>query len=313
MKKALCIALLTLVTSHGMAWAQNATTELLPAAPHTFPGSAPYQMDANLAPDNPAATQWGEPVRVGAGTFDITNTPVGGGNPVNWSGYFIGGRFYPNKVGVGLELISMSGEAGGYSESNKNASFSMEVTDGLALGLGLGFSNVDDVAGGAVIDVNRTTLGVSFNMDESIFFGFAMGKDTYVEVDNAGVTLTDANRSFTLYGLAWREQKDWTWYLAYDAMKTDGFANPGGGTFGDFDNSKITLQVIINEILLGLVSNASKYIGGGKDTGLTLDVGWTPDKEFTITGRLESMSFFNGAGIKQDDMEVTSINVAYLF
>lgn len=292
----------------GVAQAQVAVTELVPAAPRFYFSGGLGFTNATVTPDNPAAITWGEPARFAAGRIDLkTKNPAVPGSEANFSGYYAGYRGVTDTFAFGLEHVTTSQDSGGFQDEKlTNGHLAFQALDGLSLGAALEKGEVNN--GTVTTKLDSTVLGLSVSLKEKFYIGYAIIDDSYS--DSTGV---DDSRDGNMIGLALRLEGGWNWLLAYDKIDRADFT--GGGPGNGYDATTFTVQAQASEWTFGIqdVTVKGKGAGSGSFDALVYDLAWAPEQGIGVGLRYSDGDQSNaGGGIVQED-KMTAISVLYQF
>jgi len=304
MKRTLWLVCAAVLLAAGTAEAQVAAPELTPAAPRYYRANDLGTNSATITADNPAALQWGGPSRAAFGLIKLDTQPTGAADQ-KYNGYFVGYRGVNDGWAFGLEHLDVKQDASGsLHETESSGHLSYQILKGLALGAGLD-RGVGDTGAGDTKVLDKT-LGLSVNLGETFYLGYAAGQD---DLDNS--TGVSATRSTAMIGVALRLKGAWNWHIAYDKLAKGDFDN---GVGGGFDLTTFTLQVGLGNLLLGAQSVKRDPKGGGSEFKATvIDVGWVPEKGLTLSGRLSNGENTAGGGTITEKDRMLAAVVGYQF
>jgi hypothetical protein len=287
-----------------LAQAQVATTDLLPGTASIPHPNAVGISTLTFTPDNPAALGFAQSSAVGVGMMNGTLTDNLANTSQDYEATYLGVRFVSDIFSLAADTVNMKDPDGLGIVEEKDTDVQLAVKLGDALSIGGGMSDLAD--GNNTIE--RLTLGVSFNLAEVFYLGAAVFQD---DMDFAG---TIAEREGTMYGLAYRSDGDWKWYLAYDVFKLGEIFISGVGIGNETNISKATFQVNAGNLFLGAATFEVDFPGNtGEVSGTIIDVGWVPEEGLSITARLLELTDVDPAGPSDDLNENTSVTVAWLF
>jgi opacity protein-like surface antigen len=312
MKRFALTAALLLAGLVGTAYAQVATTDLVPAAPEFIHPFASGFNGANITPDNPAAVAWGMPSRVAAGYLtgsdDDKNTPPSR----DLKGEFFGARLVGEMFGVAAEQVNVKDDSPlnlGTLDKSNDIQLSLNLGKWLALGVGAG-KNKSDATG---FDVSRTEFGASVRLNEVWYLGLAGYQDDNTPVGSP----TSYKRNGVLAGLALRTEGNWRWYLAYDYIKLDSYDFPvaNGGPQDGLRTDRFTVQLNVMSFLIGASTSKVKPLEAGPQPDIkhtAFDIGWAPMMGLTVSARVQKTDV-TGGGLLDDTVKTNSLAVAWQF
>jgi hypothetical protein len=324
MAKRLGCLLAVMVLCGVTASAQVAVTDLLPG---TISFTDPMALGLNQAtytPDNPAALQWGTASLIGAGGL---KSKIGSGQPgpsPQYMGNFAGARWIGQDAAAALDYHGVNDDKDAprldYTEGNGQLAF--RVLSFLSFGVGVGKVSAEDDS--ALQEVTSQLAGVSLNLGDWFYVGYAGGKDelaVFPKVAGAPFNSLRVNRDVNLYGVAIRTSGTVRFYLEASGGNRKNFASPllPAQDQGGVETSTGAVQLAVWNIVVGFADTTYR-LKDQQDSDIerrTYDLGWVREHGIALTARLIELSerrFDPATGQKP---EVTSRTVAaaasYLF
>lgn len=287
--------------------AQVAVTDLVPGAPSQVLSGVVGFNGANFTPDNPAALLWGAPTRVGLGGLRTESTDHVSGETTELRGEFGGLRLVGEVGAFGLEHLARK-DRFAFNETVTNGQFSAKVADFLSWGIGGSKTGVDDGSGST--DLESVTLGISFNLWDWLFVGYALGNDELKQI-TASAELT-AIRDLRMFGVAIRTNGAFRFYIEWYGQEKKPFETAAGPT-GEAKVSSGALQIIAWNVLVGVATTSIKLDGAGDIRIGTADLGFAPEQGFAVTARLITVDDMDPATSRDVTDETWSLAVTYQF
>lgn len=289
------LALAALAAGPGVAAAQVAAMDLVPAAARFHHPNAVGINSATITPDNPAALAWSTDSAAAIGA--TSGSLVRPGLPQeDQAGRFYGARFVGDTWGLGLEYLAVDQITPPNNSYDRVANAQLSLKMGW-LALGVGTEEVETEAGGAPFKAKRSGGGLSLRLWGSLYLGAARYWD---DVRPPGAPVAEP-RNIDMAGIAFRSKGTVQWYLAYDVIDQD----PLPPQFG-LKSHAYTVQMNAGGFLLGASVGSLDVYGPGTSQAptirtRTLDIGWAPNMGWSLTLRAHRFNVAPPLGGEEHD------------
>lgn len=312
--KRLCFlsSIFTLIFAGG-AFAQVATTDLLPGQGNFIAPQAVGITGTTFTTQNPAALAWSLHSSAGVGAFK-GETDAQGQTYIRHGdikGNLAGLRAVGSTFGVALGYLKSKGEGGDqFDSTDTNLQLSANLGGWLGLGIGTANTKVDaiDTSGGTPTPISykiKSNIGgASLNLGDWFFVGAAKAKETFERPDPMTGNTVSESRDSNRAGVGVRTKGTWSWYAEYYLVDNKAFPSaPDSG----FKAKTATAQVKYESFLVG--ASATKIdipVSPTRPSNdlkvTTVDVAWAPDHGLAIGLRAIR---FKEDGIELDQSTMT--------
>lgn len=279
------------------ASAQVAVPEIIPGAPRLLSTRFDLFPQASFTPENPAALRWGSPSRIGGGTINGKSTDSSDILSSDLSGAFGGFRLVGNHIGIAIEQVSYKLEQSLLPVEKEASSFALAFSYPDWLAIGISAENRTAIrtplTGTETDEVGSATLGLSLNISDLLFIGYALSDESRTR-EILGIK-TSTSRPVSMAGLGLRGGGGLIWHLEISAITKDPFTgNPDIKEEG-YDHTQAVLELAFWNMIMTIAGYDIKGTGTADNVsveGYTADFGLAPLQGLVLTGRLERSRLF---------------------
>lgn len=289
MKRIALLALVSLITVTGSAWAQVATPTLAPGMPLLHSLAYPGVNSAGYTPTNPAAMPWSMNSHAGLGALTGQQEDSLSPTANDAEGKFGGLRWVGERFAIGLETADFDTKSAIISSQElSSVAIAAKTWDWLTLGVSretFGFT-----LGTLDRKVEGIAYGASFRIGEWIYVGAGMASQDFQDSPSIGPT-SQGSRDGTTAGLALMGGKDFRWRIEGSVVDMDDFVTDASTVVGGgFKQTEGQLEVIFGSILVGATSYSSTVPTPGSTvelSGSSYSLGYVPMSGLSVVVRHE--------------------------